>query len=128
VLERPDATSSEWLAAHTSSSYGAISKCVGHPLIANKVLHPRGGGDDLLFGILSACLHFDKYMHLHALIVTFLLAAPMLVNGQLYAMVMDAFSGLHKLCVLSRDGLILVIKVSSKIFRVYPLPYAPCYS
>jgi hypothetical protein len=40
--------------------------CTGHPFTPSKVLHPRGETEALFYGILSAALHFDQYVPIHA--------------------------------------------------------------
>jgi hypothetical protein len=46
----------------------------------SKVLHPPGETEALFYGILSAALHFDQYVPIHALIVAFILTAPLVVD------------------------------------------------
>jgi hypothetical protein len=54
--------------------------CTGHPFTPSKVLHPREETEALFYGILSAALHFDLYVPIHALIVAFILTAPLVVD------------------------------------------------
>jgi hypothetical protein len=54
--------------------------CAGHPFTPIKVLHPQGETDALFYGILSAALHFDQYVPIHALLVALILTAPLVVN------------------------------------------------
>jgi hypothetical protein len=54
--------------------------CTGHPFTPSKVLHPRGETESLFYGILSAALHFDQYVPIHALLVAFILTVPLVVD------------------------------------------------
>jgi hypothetical protein len=54
--------------------------CTCHPFTPSKVLQPRGETEVLFYGILSAALHFDLYVPIHALLVAFILTAPLVVN------------------------------------------------
>jgi hypothetical protein len=54
--------------------------CTVHPFTTSKVLHPRGGTEVLLYGILSAALYFDLYVPIHALLIAFILTAPLVVD------------------------------------------------
>jgi intracellular septation protein A len=80
VLERLDATSSECMVACTSIFYGDILEWVKATLVCSVNSYIIGGGA-LLFGILSEFLHLDQYVPLHALIVTFLLGAQLIVDS-----------------------------------------------
>jgi hypothetical protein len=52
----------------------------GHPTTSSNVLHPRGETEALFYSLLSASLHFDQYVFVHALLIAALLAAPLFVN------------------------------------------------
>jgi hypothetical protein len=54
--------------------------CAGHPFTPSKVLHPRGETEALFYGIMSAALHFDQYVPIHALLVAFILTTPLVVE------------------------------------------------
>jgi hypothetical protein len=52
----------------------------GHPTMSSNVFHPRGETEALFYSLLSASLHFDQYVFVHALLVAALLAAPLFIN------------------------------------------------
>jgi hypothetical protein len=43
-------------------------------------MHPRGETEALFYGIMSAALHFDQYVPIHALLVAFILSYPLVVD------------------------------------------------
>jgi hypothetical protein len=49
--------------------------------MSSKVLYHRGWGEAMLYGFLSATLHFDQHVHLHDLLVAFILATHLIVDS-----------------------------------------------
>jgi hypothetical protein len=54
--------------------------CAGHPFTPSKVLHPRVETEALFYRILSAALHLDQDVPIHALLVAFILTVPLVVD------------------------------------------------